>query len=185
MTKNPEHDDKKSTPAGDEASSLPGEAEAVGYKKPPKHTQFKKGKSGNPSGKPKKTKSLHEHFLDFNDTPMPVVLDGKREKRKPPELLPRILFAQGQKGNSKSLGLYVKRSEQAEAWGARRRAAIADEFSWDDQTEIIQKRIDEAFGEIVESKKQNKSPNPDAKLDASEKGSGAAPTDDPNKKGEK
>jgi len=27
----------------------------VGYKKPPKKTQFKKGKSGNPKGRPKKS----------------------------------------------------------------------------------------------------------------------------------
>lgn len=30
----------------------------VGYKKPPKHTQFKPGKSGNPKGRPKRTKNL-------------------------------------------------------------------------------------------------------------------------------
>ena len=33
---------------------------AVGYKKPPKHTQWKKGQSGNPSGKKKKAESLHD-----------------------------------------------------------------------------------------------------------------------------
>jgi hypothetical protein len=30
----------------------------VGYKKPPRHTQFKPGHSGNPSGRPKKEKKL-------------------------------------------------------------------------------------------------------------------------------
>jgi hypothetical protein len=33
------------------------DAEPVGYKRPPKHSQFKKGQSGNPSGKPRRAKS--------------------------------------------------------------------------------------------------------------------------------
>jgi hypothetical protein len=32
----------------------------VGYGKPPKHSQFPKGKSGNPKGRPKKEKSIQE-----------------------------------------------------------------------------------------------------------------------------
>jgi hypothetical protein len=32
----------------------------VGFKKPPKHSKFKKGQSGNPKGRPKGSKSLKE-----------------------------------------------------------------------------------------------------------------------------
>lgn len=31
---------------------------ATGYKKPPKHAQFRKGKSGNPGGRPRKQKEI-------------------------------------------------------------------------------------------------------------------------------
>lgn len=34
--------------------------EGVGYKKPPKHSRFKPGQSGNPAGRPKKMKGLRE-----------------------------------------------------------------------------------------------------------------------------
>ncbi len=36
----------------------------VGYKKPPKHTQFKPGQSGNPKGRPKKPTNMHEAIID-------------------------------------------------------------------------------------------------------------------------
>ena len=34
----------------------------VGYKTPPKNTQFQPGQSGNPKGRPKGTKNQQNHF---------------------------------------------------------------------------------------------------------------------------
>src|SRR5687768_6396759 len=39
----------------DALAAQPGEAEKVGYGRPPKHTRFKPGQSGNPRGRPKRT----------------------------------------------------------------------------------------------------------------------------------
>ena len=36
----------------------------VGYKKPPKDTQFKPGQSGNPLGRPKGTKNLKTDLME-------------------------------------------------------------------------------------------------------------------------
>ena len=36
----------------------------IGYGRPPKHTQFKKGQSGNPEGRPKGIKSLSTELDD-------------------------------------------------------------------------------------------------------------------------
>ena len=46
--------DSKNKADGDEAD----DEYDVGYKKPPKRTQFKPGQSGNPRGRPKGTKNL-------------------------------------------------------------------------------------------------------------------------------
>lgn len=37
--------------------------EKVGYKKPPRHSQFKKGRSGNPKGRPRFAVTMRENFL--------------------------------------------------------------------------------------------------------------------------
>jgi len=62
----------------------------VGYKKPPKHTQFKPGVSGNPSGRPPRKKdteptrirrrNAHEDFLRIMDKPITITIEGQPEK---------------------------------------------------------------------------------------------------------
>ncbi len=42
----------------------------VGYKKPPRHTRFSKGISGNPRGRPKGTQNLVSVINDLLDRPV-------------------------------------------------------------------------------------------------------------------
>jgi hypothetical protein len=44
----------------------------IGYRKPPKHSQFKKGQSGNSKGRPKKRKSFQELIQEELDTEITV-----------------------------------------------------------------------------------------------------------------
>ena len=52
----------------------------VGYGRPPKHSQFQPGKSGNPDGRQKKSKELNSLFRTELDKTIVVTEDG-REKR--------------------------------------------------------------------------------------------------------
>jgi Family of unknown function (DUF5681) len=44
----------------------------VGYGHPPKHSQFRPGQSGNPSGRPKRVKNLQAELLDELGEPMRI-----------------------------------------------------------------------------------------------------------------
>jgi hypothetical protein len=83
---------KRTPDSGDspaEDSALNGDEQGtyeVGYKKPPVETRFKKGKSGNPSGKRKKTAPDLDNFdpgqilQSFDNFPIIAKIDGKRKR---------------------------------------------------------------------------------------------------------
>lgn len=50
----------------------------IGYGKPPKHSQYKPGQSGNPKGKPKKNRTLQEEVRDILNAKVPVTINGKK-----------------------------------------------------------------------------------------------------------
>ncbi len=73
----------------------------VGYKKPPKDKQFKKGKSGNPNGKPKGTlssKTILKRFMGIKqDVQNPIT--GAQEKLTVAEILYIQQLAKARKGD--------------------------------------------------------------------------------------
>jgi hypothetical protein len=50
----------------------------VGYGKPPRHTRFDPGRSGNPRGRPRGKKNLSTLLSDALDEPVIVVENGRR-----------------------------------------------------------------------------------------------------------
>ncbi len=49
----------------------------IGYKKPPRHSQFKKGRSGNPKGRPKGTRNFKTDVHDVLSEPVTVRVNGR------------------------------------------------------------------------------------------------------------
>jgi hypothetical protein len=80
----------------------------VGYKRPPRATRFKKGESGNPSGRPKKVSQEIDPGLVLQsvDNEEIVVIDnGKRKRMMKAEIHFRQLFAKAIKGDLKAARL--------------------------------------------------------------------------------
>jgi hypothetical protein len=52
----------------------------VGYGKPPKHTRFKKGRSGNPKGRKRRVKTLGKLLTEVLDEKVTVTENGRKRK---------------------------------------------------------------------------------------------------------
>src|SRR5215467_13340135 len=85
----------------------------IGYKKPPLHTRFKKGQSGNPRGRPRGVKNFSTVLNDALNQPVFVTENGRRRKISKRELGIRQLvdkFAMAEMQATKMLlGLMLER----------------------------------------------------------------------------
>ena len=58
----------------------PGDPYEVGYGKPPKKTQFKRGRSGNPNGRPRKKPDLYSELTKVLHENVTVTIDGESKR---------------------------------------------------------------------------------------------------------
>lgn len=75
----------------------------VGYGKPPKHTQFKKGQSGNPSGKRKKEETLRSQLTKIVSERLPVQQNGTLVTMRKDEAMLNSVVIQAMKGDLPSV----------------------------------------------------------------------------------
>ena len=65
----------------DKRRPSPPEADnAVGYGRPPRHTRFQPGRSGNPKGRPKGSKNFSTLFSEELAQPVTLTENGKRRR---------------------------------------------------------------------------------------------------------
>jgi len=83
---------------------MPGNYD-VGYKRPPKSTQFKKGQSGNPKGRPKGTKDLKTDLAEELQERV-LVKEGSTERKiSKQRAMVKSLMAKAMKGDARAIGL--------------------------------------------------------------------------------
>ena len=95
---------------------------SVGYKKPPKSTQFKPGESGNPKGRPKDLKNLASDLQEELEQIVVVHEGNQTLKVTKQRAMLKSLFAKAMKGETRAssalinliIGLELSKAQQAE-----------------------------------------------------------------------
>ena len=67
--------------------------EEVGYRKPPKSTRFKQGVSGNPSGRPKQTRSFKADLVAELQEKVSLIENGKQRRISKQRAFAKTLIA--------------------------------------------------------------------------------------------
>ena len=95
----------------------------VGYGKPPRHTGFQKGRSGNPKGRPKGSKNLATLLTEALDEKVQVTEDGKRRRVTKRELVIKQLVNKSASADLRAIKQLTDIVERAERRAADSPAA--------------------------------------------------------------
>jgi hypothetical protein len=87
----------------------------IGRGRPPRHTQFKKGQSGNRAGRPKGSKNFATVIESELKRRIIVTEDGRRKKITKREAVAKQLVNKAASGDSKAIPVLLNESRQQEA----------------------------------------------------------------------
>lgn len=86
----------------------------VGYRRPPKATRFQKGRSGNPKGRPKKTKSFMSLLAEALDERVWINEGGRRKSISKRQALAKQFANKGAGGDIKAVKMLIELSSVLE-----------------------------------------------------------------------
>jgi Family of unknown function (DUF5681) len=122
-------------------------AEDVGPGRPPRHTRFKPGQSGNPNGRPKGSRNFATILQQQLRQMVTITVDGKPKRVTVQEVIARRLANDSMKGTTKAMELLIRltsaKSDEGLGKDATKETALPDE----DALRRIQKRITKLVGE--------------------------------------
>jgi len=93
----------------------------VGRAKPPKHTQFKKGESGNKAGRPKGSKNLSTLIMEAAHGQVTATIDGKKRKISKVQATTMQLATKAAAGDPKAMLKFLDWVDEIEARAAAAR----------------------------------------------------------------
>lgn len=86
--------------------------DAVGYGKPPKHTRFKPGQSGNPRGRPRKNRSIEDMIKRELDLTIAITEGGRELRISKREAIIKQFVNRAIKGDAKPLQMMLAHLEK-------------------------------------------------------------------------
>jgi hypothetical protein len=89
----------------------------VGYGKPPKDTQFQKGVSGNPKGRPKQCRNFDDELIRESESMMTITENGQRKRISKHEVVIKKLVNQAMSGSTQSQRMYLDHRQRAHERG--------------------------------------------------------------------
>ena len=112
----------------------------VGYGKPPKHTRFKNGRSGNPKGRPKGSRNFSTDAKNMLREPVALTGNGKRKKVSTQLAALMRLRAKALSGDARALDKFI---ELARTYNDEEIAEVAEKLE-QSEAEVL-----EAYNERV------------------------------------
>lgn len=105
--------------------------DGVGYGRPPKHSRWQKGQSGNPRGRPKSSRGLKADLHAELISRMEIQMNGKRISGTKQQLMLKTLTARAASGDVRAIKALIDLVMQV--FGPEDRGAEAKRLSTQDQ----------------------------------------------------
>ena len=123
----------------------------VGYRRPPKRTQFKKGQSGNPKGRPKGARGLDTMIIEELKAKIIVSENGRSKKLKKAEAIVKQVVNKALTGDHKAISQVLTVSQRHEEKLAAKAKPILETLPEEDQ-QVMQSLLARMQTQIDDSK---------------------------------
>jgi hypothetical protein len=123
----------------------------VGYGKPPQHTRFKKGESGNPTGRPKGSKNLTTLLEKELKQRVVVTENGRRRSITKQEAMVKHLVNKAVSGDRPLMQLLLEEIRLLEA----RAASSPSGTNLDEADREVMRQIQERMRGLVKGEKED------------------------------